>query len=161
MASKRQARAKSVNRIELQRDALELRKQGKSPPEIGEEIGTSRSYAHELVKGALDDLVKEPSEQVLKLELSRLDAILNSIWKKVRAGDVQSIDRALRIMERRAAYLGIDAPKSMHFDVSKLTNDQLQQIISGCAPEAASAGDAGAAEAPEDREPSEDEGTGA
>jgi hypothetical protein len=47
---------------------------------------------------------------VRELELTRLDAMLLPLWRRVQAGEEKAIDRALRIMERRARLLGLDAP---------------------------------------------------
>ena len=96
---------------EKRRRALELRKAGASYEQIAESLGyRSKSGAHDAVTGALRDMLREPAEQVRTLELSRLDDILMSIWTRVRAGEVAAIDRALRLAERRARLLGLDAP---------------------------------------------------
>lgn len=44
-------------------------------------------------------------------DLQRLAAAEKAIWPAVEKGDVTAIDRLLRIMERRAKLLGLDAPK--------------------------------------------------
>jgi len=97
--------------VEKRRQALELRKAGASYEQIAESLGyRSKSGAHDAVTGALRDMLREPAEQVRTLELSRLDDMLMSIWARVRSGDVSAIDRALRLSERRARLLGLDAP---------------------------------------------------
>lgn len=101
-----------VNAVERQRQALELRKAGADYRAIAEKLGyKSPSGAHNAVKNALKTIIKEPAEAVRDLELARLDAMLLAIWPKVRQGNEYAIDRALKIMDRRSAYLGIDAPK--------------------------------------------------
>ena len=44
------------------------------------------------------------------LEAARLDAMLLPLWRRVQQGDERAVDRALKIMERRARLLGLDAP---------------------------------------------------
>jgi len=44
------------------------------------------------------------------LELERLDVMLLALWRRVQNGDERAIDRALKIEERRAKLLGLDAP---------------------------------------------------
>ena len=57
----------------------------------------------------------ELSEGVVDLEVERLDVMLLAIWQDVRSGDTQAINTALRIMERRARLMGLDAPtKDQH-----------------------------------------------
>jgi hypothetical protein len=91
--------------------ALELRRDGKTFPEIAYELGYSAvSSAYEAVMTALKDTLREPAEEVRKLELDRLDAMLNAIWPQALSGDLKAIDSVLRLMDRRARYLGLDAP---------------------------------------------------
>ena len=44
------------------------------------------------------------------MELARLDAMLSALDDKIEAGDTKAIGTALRIMDRRAKYLGLDGP---------------------------------------------------
>ena len=55
----------------------------------------------------------EGTEAVRQLEIQRLDQMLFPIWQQVISGDVQAITTALRIQERRANLLGLDAPKQI------------------------------------------------
>jgi hypothetical protein len=43
-------------------------------------------------------------------ELSRLDGMLRGLWPDARKGSHGAVDRVLKIMERRAKLLGLDAP---------------------------------------------------
>jgi hypothetical protein len=74
--------------------------------------GVTKQTAHQLVLRAFGELrekLAETAEQVLTLELQRLDALTEALWPTATAGDPQAIDRVLRIMQRRAALLGLDA----------------------------------------------------
>lgn len=51
------------------------------------------------------------AEGVKDLELARLDKMLVGVWQKATSGSEAAIAAVLRIMERRAAYIGLDAPK--------------------------------------------------
>ncbi len=94
-----------------QAECLRLRKKGLSYQAIADEIGYSNaSGAEKAVKAALDRITQEPAEELLKLEIQRLDTMLLNIWDKVCEGDLYAIDRVLKIMERRAKFLGIDVP---------------------------------------------------
>jgi hypothetical protein len=104
--SKQQAAAKSKDR-----EALELRKAGATYQQIADKLGISLSGAGVCVSRAMDALrleVKEAAQQVLELELDRLDHMLLGLWDKARRGDTAAIDRVLKIQERRAKYLGLD-----------------------------------------------------
>lgn len=46
--------------------------------------------------------------EVIRLEVTRLDQALNAIWSDVAAGKPSAINVLLKIMERRARLLGLD-----------------------------------------------------
>lgn len=48
--------------------------------------------------------------ELVRLELERLDRMLLAIWQQVVSGHLGAVDRGLRISERRAKMLGLDAP---------------------------------------------------
>ena len=94
--------------------AVELRIGGKSFQYIGDELGITRQGAWKTVVEALKELntkTMESASELQRLELERLDTMNNAIWGAVLKGDVGAIDRAIRIQARRAALLGLDAPK--------------------------------------------------
>lgn len=106
-----QSQQVQVNANDKQRQALELRKAGVSYAEIATRLGyRSGSGAHAAVGAALKKTLQEPADELRKLEVERLDAMLLAIATQVRQGNHGAIDRALRIMERRAKLLGLDAP---------------------------------------------------
>lgn len=86
--------------------ALELHLAGASYSAIAKAIGYhDKSSAFRAVKKALDD--QRPytldMSQTVEAELARLNSMLTGLWPKARRGDVQAIDRVLRIEERRSA----------------------------------------------------------
>jgi hypothetical protein len=100
-------------------ECLALRKAGATYDQIAEKTGLAREGARLAVSRALKSLAEattEAAEEVRQLELDRLDAMLLGLWQKAQRGDPQAIDRVLRIQERRAKYLGIDAPASSALD---------------------------------------------
>jgi transposase len=46
-----------------------------------------------------------------QLDLSRLDKALTSIWHKVEEGDLQAIDRMIKLIQERSKLLGSYAPE--------------------------------------------------
>lgn len=112
--SGKQGGKNDIDLAERKRKALELRKAGAGYQEIADSLGYANAGgAYKAVRAALRALVKEPAEEVLALELARLDAMLAGIWLDARKGHVLKIDRALKIMARRADLLGLDAPKTV------------------------------------------------
>ena len=71
-------------------------------------LGLPRSRVVRIVERELDRAYREPVEMLLQLELDRLDALMRAYWDAALAGDGEAADRVLRIMDRRARYLGLD-----------------------------------------------------
>ena len=109
-----------------QQTALSLRKSGASYRAIAGHMAAetdksgnllyakySEALAHKDVAACLKAINEKTSldtEEYRSLELERLDTAQLAIAKKVQSGDLGSIDRWLRISERRSALLGLDAP---------------------------------------------------
>jgi len=105
----------SANRIaaaERRGQALALRKAGSGYAAIARQLGyAGPSGAYKAIVTALRALTREPAEELRTLELARLDDLLAGLWADARKGHVLKIDRVLKIMARRAALLGLDAPR--------------------------------------------------
>lgn len=102
---------KEIDALSKQMQALELRKAGVSYVRIAEVLGyASGSGAHKAVASALKKTLQEPADDLRTLEIERLDAMLSAIWASVKQGQYGAIDRAIKIMERKAKLLGMDAP---------------------------------------------------
>lgn len=103
--------ARRLQAIALAVQALELRKTGETFDAIAARLGyKTRQAAYTAVDRALKRVLQEPTDEVRKIEAERLDALLLAMWTPAQQGDQGAIDRVLRIMERRARLLGIDAP---------------------------------------------------
>jgi hypothetical protein len=103
----------------LEADCLRLRLAGYSHRDIAAQLGVAPSSAYKRVRHALDELNKtnlESAEQLRALELLRLDELLSSLWDTAIAGDLRAVDRVLKVMERRAKLLGLDAPVKVETD---------------------------------------------
>lgn len=109
----RNQRRNTPERIDVDKrraKCLELRASGLSLRAIAAKVGMAHSSVAEAIEAELDELTKEPAEKLRTVELARLDRLLKAMWAKAMKGDVHRVDRCLRIMERRAKLLGLDAP---------------------------------------------------
>jgi len=101
---------------ERQRQALELRKTGQTYDAIAQALGyRNPSCAYRAIERALKKTLQQPADSVRQLEIARLDAMLHALWgralgSKTRPPNPLIVDRILRLMERRARLLGLDAP---------------------------------------------------
>ena len=104
---------------ERQAKALELRKAGMTYQQIADALGYgSHSAAQKAIQSGLKAIIREPAEDLRTLELERLDKMLASHWPAVLKGHVRSTEVAIRIMERRAALIGLDAPKNDRLNIA-------------------------------------------
>lgn len=102
-------KGRSIDTARRRAEALELRRAGVTYPDIAQRLGYSgKQAAHKDVKRALDQVVAEPSEQLLREEVSRLDGMLTGLWADARRGQLGAVDRVIKIMERRSRLLGLD-----------------------------------------------------
>jgi len=110
----RKAAERQIAAVERQVAALNLRKAGVDYRRIAAELGYSGpSSAHYAVKTALKKTRQEAADEVRHLELERLDVMLNSLWPSITEGKraaPRAAEVALKVMDRRAALLGLDAP---------------------------------------------------
>jgi hypothetical protein len=96
---------------EKQLAALEYRKMGYTYAQIAESLGYATAQgAYCAIQSALTRIIREPAEEVLKIELERLDAMFVKPYQAATNGDLMAIGTCLNIMARKAKFLGIDAP---------------------------------------------------
>jgi hypothetical protein len=97
--------------------ALQLRAKRETYREIGLHLGVSESRAHQMVGEAIrlvtEDL-RESAAEVLPQELAALDELSRRAWARMDAGHfIEGLAGLKFVMERRAKYLGLDAPVDM------------------------------------------------
>jgi hypothetical protein len=103
-----------IGRSERAGRVLDLRKSGLTFREIGTRMGFSEQRAHALVTQELARLNakrSESAEEVTRLEVERLDALLAAVWGKAMEGELSAVATALAIAARRAKLLGLDVEK--------------------------------------------------
>jgi hypothetical protein len=113
--------------------ALKLRASGRTYREIAAEMGQTLSYAYQLVHDGLAEIrtaATEDSDEARAIEVTRLDALTVSLTAKLQRQqrevtapdgvqsfvpdpDEATISALLRVMERRAKLLGLDAPQEI------------------------------------------------
>lgn len=122
---------RSPESIAKSKTALELRHAGSTYPQIAQAMQCAQSTAHEYVQAALLETIQEPADAVRELELSRLDTMLKALWQTVLGGSPSekrlAIDRCLAIQDRRARYLGLDAPQRRIVEI--VTEDDFKRTV--------------------------------
>lgn len=108
-----QDKARKAAAALLKQRALELRLMGKTYAEIGRTLEISAPTAHKHVKSMMDAAIKtaeQDAERLRMQELMRLDRMNEAIWTAVIKGNTTAVDKAIKIHEKRAALLGLNAP---------------------------------------------------
>lgn len=100
-----------LRRQERIAEAMDYRRRGYSFVRIGEAMKCDPSTAYDMVRAGLDQLIREPAEEVRNMELERLDEMQAGVYGAAVGGDLQAIQTMLKLQERRAKLLGVDAPE--------------------------------------------------
>lgn len=128
MARKKTTPVAKAHETALRRkEALRLRLEGNNQSQVAEIMGVNVSTVSRYIAQAIRDVPRENAEELIELELQRLDEMLKGIWNDATHGDTWKIDRALSIMERRAKYLGLD--NFIKPDSSKDARSALQNFL--------------------------------
>jgi hypothetical protein len=155
----RPTRAQAINIAQRRAQAVDMRIAGNSFRTIADKLGyKTASAACQDISRALEQAVAEQTRSVeayREEELQRLDALMVEAWTILKKDHVtvshgkliyddrtgepllddgptlQAIDRILKIQERRAKMLGLDAPMK----VEAITIDSLDQAIAQLAAE--------------------------
>lgn len=108
-------------RIEFRRRAWELRIAGLTQQQIGAKLGLSQSIVSRMLARAREDATAATHEVATIAtaeQIARLDRMLVALWEKVRNGNERAVDTVLRIEERRAKLLGLDAAVRKEVDIT-------------------------------------------
>lgn len=104
--------------------ALRMRTEGASFATIADELGyATPNSACKSVQSLLRRVEHEAADEARALEGARLDALHNAVWPAALAGDLPSVDRVLKISERRSKLLGLDAPQRVDLGASDVDLD--------------------------------------
>ncbi|WP_336214805.1 hypothetical protein [Nonomuraea sp. LPB2021202275-12-8] len=99
-------------RHERRYQALQMRIAGVSNAVIAQRLGySSPQLVSKDVTTALKRAAKQEAmaaEELLNLEINRLDRMMASVWPRVLKGEVNAVEAALKIVNKRASLLGLD-----------------------------------------------------
>ena len=125
--AKQKTSKKAIQEHEHELEVFALRKAGLGYQQIADKTGMSLGGAYGCVRRHLERMRSEACEmaaEIREMELERLDVIATSLWNKVVSGNEVSIDRYLKVMERRARMLGLDSANQ-----TETTQDEKQFLM--------------------------------
>ncbi len=111
------------------RQVLELRRAGVTFDVIAARLGfRDRSGAYRAYSRAMLRTLQPVAAEIRTLEVDRLDRLHAAYWPAALQGDVQAAVTVLRIMDRRAKLLGLDAPARSEVRVSDAVDTQIEEL---------------------------------
>jgi hypothetical protein len=97
---------------------LDLRRAGFTFQRIAEEVGYNQaSGAQRAYNRIMARNIPQAPEEHRQQELDRLDRMQVALWPRAMKGDDKAINTIIRLMERRARLVGIDAPTRIQAEV--------------------------------------------
>ena len=94
-------------------EAVKLRSTGMTLEQIGNELGVSTSMAFKYIQTALEDLALkqfEETQEYRALQMLRLEGLLSIAWKYAEQGDLNAIDKAIKITDQLSKLMNLYAP---------------------------------------------------
>lgn len=134
--SGRKTSPESIEAKERAAAALKLRLKGMTFEAIAKELGYScKQSAYDAVSRSIKSITREPAEELIRLDLERLDALWYPQYEKAVDGDPIAMSACIKLMERRAKLLGLDRPVQQEIkhtvkeeDLSHLSAEELEEI---------------------------------
>jgi hypothetical protein len=132
---------RTPEQIALDHRAAEMRSRSLTYQQIGDQLGMTRQAAHQAVQRAIAEIPKEGTDAALHLELDKLDLLERQLFgimgkKHLRTSTtgkvvehegspvyddgpvINAISGLLKVGERRARLLGLNAPTKVSQDVT-------------------------------------------
>jgi hypothetical protein len=104
--------------IDRELAVVNLRRTGLTWEMIAREVGyASPAGAWKAYERACARTLEEPTAEARRIELDRLDALQYTYWDPAIAGNLRAADFVLKVIDRRAKILGIDAPQKIQAEV--------------------------------------------
>lgn len=122
--------AKKVEMAKRRKRVAEELKAGKTYEQIAELLDVCQATICKDVKAILKataSVTQEAIEDWKKLQNMRIETMHGAVWEKAKEGDIQAITTVLKLMDRQARLLGLDAP--IAFDWRSLPTDQLIELF--------------------------------
>ena len=143
---------RTPEQIARDHEAAQLRSHSFTFQQIGDRFGVNASGAYKMVQRAIADIPRGNTIELVALELEKLDAIerkyleiaakhhvfVSQGGKVVYDGDVkleddgpamQAMSRLLKVAERRAKLLGLDAPVKAQVEVVNYDADSIEYRV--------------------------------
>lgn len=102
--------------LDRERRVIDMRRSGATFEDIAAAVGYANHTGawHAYRRAMRRTLTDAGTEDIRQLELSRLDRLQEALWPQAMNGDTTAVHAVIKILDRRARYLGLDAPRTTH-----------------------------------------------
>ncbi len=96
-------------KAERDRNIIDDRFKGLTYAKLSEKYGIEESACYKIIKKHTDAMIKPAAEELVNLEISRLERLLTALDPKIERGDTKAIEVAIRLSESLRKLTGVDA----------------------------------------------------
>jgi hypothetical protein len=120
--------------LEKERKVVELRQMGVTYEVIAKQVGyASASGAYHAYERALARYPRETVDKKRDLAEARIERLLAGVWTKALRGEIPAIMATIKLFERQAKLLGLDAPQRIEnkvevFEGGSLVDEQVRRF---------------------------------
>ena len=122
-------KAPTPERIDREREIVELRTEGYVWREIAEQVGMSTAGVYKAYNRAMTRVIAPSIEEHRELEMDRLDILQRTYWGPAVNGNLRAADYVLRVIDKRAKLLGLDAPMKVQAEVVTYDGTDLDREV--------------------------------
>ena len=126
-------KAPTPERIDKEREIVELRTEGYVWREIAQQVGMSTAGVYKAYNRAMTRVIAPSIEEHRELELDRLDILQRTYWQPAVNGNLRAADYVLRVIDKRAKLLGLDAPLKVQAEVVTYDGSDLDREVDAIA----------------------------
>lgn len=96
-------------KAERDRNIIDDRIKGLTYAKLSDKYGIEESACYKIIKKHTDSMIKPAAEELVNLEISRLERLLTALDPKIEAGDTKAVEVAIRLSESLRKLTGVDA----------------------------------------------------
>lgn len=124
--------------IDFAAKAVSMRRAGMTFDAIARELDVSQSVVWMAVDRWMKrtrEEVKEAANDVREMELARLDKATELIMSAIEDGELQAVDRLVKVIDRRSKLLGLDAPTQIQATLDGVDGASYAERLARMTPE--------------------------
>lgn|SRR3990167_663424 len=106
-------------------------KRGKSIDQVAQKLNLRTKDVSQALRDYLAELRREGLQSVAEyrhVQLERINAAIDAVWPRVLGGNVDAINTMIRLLEREARLLGLDAPTKVDITTKILALAEIEGI---------------------------------